>query len=182
MKKSIFAGSLVGLLVGVLVVSILHTASPKSFPLAGGFSGNHVPDQLWTGSADTNSVTPIPGLPNLYLTGALSVGGNGQYNQLSAFASASGTPASAATLGPLGTSTSTATTSITLSNTAGLSVGAICAGGVATTSLVAVSACTLTSTNGATGTATVAYENLTAGALAVPTSTVLRISFQQLPY
>jgi hypothetical protein len=78
-------------------------------------------------------------------------------------------------------STSTATSSVTVSNTAGLSVGAICSGGAATTT-VYVAGCALTATNGVTGTAVYAYTNLTSAALSVPTSTRFNISFDQLPY
>jgi hypothetical protein len=80
----------------------------------------------------------------------------------------------------LGTTTSTATTTVTLPNAVGLSIGAICSGGAATTTLY-VSGCVLNLTNGATGTAIAAYTNITGTPLTVARTTVLR-AFDQLPY
>jgi hypothetical protein len=170
---------LVPLILAVAVLAFVGGFALHSNSLGGAFAGGITPNQLFTGNATTNSVTPVTS--NLYLNGALSVGGQGQYNQLAAYATASGTPATVATLGLFGQTTSSATTSLTVLNTAGLSVGAICSGGAATTT-VFVSGCVLTSTNNVTGTATVAYTNVTGASLAVPTSTRLNISFDQLPY
>jgi hypothetical protein len=111
----------------------------------------------------------------------LSVGTPDQYHGFTNYVTASGTPSAVATLGAFGSSTSSATTTVTVPETAGLTVGAICNGSAATTSLY-VAGCQLQTTNGVTGTAEVAYTNLLAGSLSVPTSTLLRISFEQLPY
>lgn len=154
-------------------------------PKLGDFPGGITPSNLETASTSggltgNGFVSPIGSLAYDAANG-LSIGGSDQYHGLTAYVSASGTPATVATLGPLGTTTSTATTSIMILETAGLSVGSICSGSSATTT-VFVSGCLLTSTNGATGTAIVAYSNITGAALPVPTSTRLNVTFDQLPY
>ena len=151
----------------------------------GDFAGGIAPANLITGSASggltgNGYVSPVGSLSNDAQNG-LSIGGNDQYHGLTAYLSASGTPAVVATLGPLGSTTSTATTSITLPETAGLSIGAICSGSTATTT-VYISGCLLSTTDGVTGTAIAAYSNIMGTSLAVPTSTLLRITFDQLPY
>ena len=157
-----------------------------STPLLGGdFAGGQIPGTLETGSAGggltgNGYVQPVGSLAYNAQNG-LSVGGSDQYHGLTAYVSASGTPANVATLGAFGLTTSTATTSVTVSETAGLAFGAICSGSSATTT-VFVSGCLLNATDGATGTAIVAYSNITGASLSVPTSTILRISFDELPY
>jgi hypothetical protein len=153
--------------------------------LGGDFAGGNLPSNLLTGSASggvtgNGYIQPVGGLAYNAQNG-LSVGGNDQYHGLTAYVTASGTPASVVTLGAFGSTTSSATSSIPLPETAGLSIGAICSGSSATTT-VYISGCVLATTDGATGTATVAYSNLTGSSLAVPTSTLFRISFDQLPY
>jgi hypothetical protein len=166
-------------IVGGLVVKI-------STPLLGGdFAGGQVPGSLVTGSAGggltgNGYISPVGSLSNAAVNG-LSVGGSDQYHGFTAYLTASGTPASVATLGAFGLTTSTATTSVTVSETAGLAFGAICSGSSATTT-VFVSGCLLNSTDGVTGTSIVAYSNITGASLSVPTSTILRISFDELPY
>lgn len=177
--KLILAGIVV---VAALVAGAIFTHVPL---LGGDFAGGVVPSTLVTASASggltgNGYVQPVGSLSSDAANG-LSVGGSDQYHGLTAYVTASGTPASAVTLGALGSASSTATTSVTVSETAGLSIGAICSGSTATTT-VYVSGCLLASTNGATGTATVAYSNITGANVSVPTSTVLRISFDQLPY
>jgi hypothetical protein len=149
------------------------------------FAGGNLPSQVLTGSASggvsgNGYVQPVGSL-TLAGPNGLAVGGTNQYHGLTSYNAASGTPAAAATLGPFGSTTSTASTSITLPDTVGLSIGAICNGGAATTTIY-VSGCALASTNGATGTATVYYNNGTGAALTVPTSTVFRISFDQTAF
>jgi hypothetical protein len=166
---------------------------------AGGYAANKLTSSPFLASDFAGGITPmlhaatttggLSGNGYIYPAGSLaedaanglSVGGSDQYHGLTVYATASGTPASVVTLGAFGVSTSSATTTITIPETAGLAVGAICSGSAATTT-VFISGCVLASTNGATGTATVAYSNLTGSALSVPTSTPLRISFDQLPY
>lgn len=173
-----------GVLVVVVVIGFaaLHTANPT---LGGDFAGGILPSTLITGSASggltgNGYVQPVGSLSDDAQNG-LSVGGSDQYHGLIAYVTASGTPTAVVTLGPLGTPTSTATTSIAISESAGLSIGAICSGSAATTT-VYVSGCLLSATDGVTGTAVVAYSNITPAALPVSTSTLFRISFDQLPY
>jgi hypothetical protein len=177
------------LLIGLVVVLSVFGGmlGAKVFsPLVGGdFAGGLTPNQLLTGNGSggpvgNGYVQPVGSLAVVAPNG-LGIGGTNLYNDDANFVSASGTPVAVATLGPLGSTTSTATTSITLSYVANLSVGAICSGGAATTT-IAVSNCFLNSTNGATGTAVIAYTNMTGASLSVPTSTRLNISFDQLPY
>jgi hypothetical protein len=148
--------------------------------LATDFAGGIQPTNLWSGNAAGGYVAPVGSLAMASPNG-LYLGGVSQYNEQSVYETASGTPSAAVTLGALGLASSTATTTVTVPNTAGLAIGAICSGGAATTT-VYVSGCLLASTNGATGTATVAYSNMTGANLAVPTSTVIRLTFDELPY
>lgn len=153
--------------------------------LGGAYAGGVTPSQLFTGSASGGAngngyVQPVGSAEDVAINGE-GVGGTSLYNAVNYVDTASGTPASVITLGPLGSTTSTATTSITLPNTAGLALGAICDGGSATTT-VYIDGCTLQTTDGVTGTALVAYANLTNANLSVPTSTVFRIKLSELPY
>jgi hypothetical protein len=169
------------LVVIALLVAYVVLFAPSAH-LSQDFPGGIQPSNLWSANSATNSVSPIStSLQNIYTTGALSAGGVGTYNQISAYVTASGTPIAVYTLGTLGQTSSTATTTITVPNTSGLSIGSICSGGSSVTSTY-VSGCTLFSTNGVTGTAMVAYSNLLGANNAVATSTVFRISFDQLPY
>jgi hypothetical protein len=175
----------IGLAVAVVVVGAVLVIGRSGSQLGGDFAGGTLPGNLVTGSASggltgNGYVAPVGSLSSDAANG-LSIGGSDQYHGLTEYISASGTPASVITLGPLGATTSTATTTVTVSETQGLSLGAICSGSSATTT-VYVSGCLLTSTNGATGTAIVAYSNITGAALSIPTSTLLRITFDQLPY
>jgi hypothetical protein len=177
-KYFIFGVAVVVVIVGF---AAFHNVSPK----LGDFPGGVLPSTLDTGSASgglsgNGYVQPVGSLSYAAPNG-LSIGGSDQYHGLTVYATASGTPASVATLGPLGATTSTATTSITVAESAGLSIGAICSGSTATTTMY-VSGCLLATTNGVTGTAVVAYSNITGAALSAPTSTILRITFDQLPY
>jgi hypothetical protein len=182
-NKSLFAGVIALLIVGGLVGGyVAYKLAPE---LGGDFAGGIVPSTLETGSASggltgNGSIQPVGSFAYDAANG-LSIGGSDQYHGLSAYVTASGTPAAAVTLGPLGATTSTATTSVTVPEAAGLTIGAICSGSSATTT-VNVSGCLLATTNGATGTATIYYNNGTGAALSVPTSTVFRISFDELPY
>lgn len=180
---------LVGLVavVALLAGVVGGYAVNKLSPLVGGdFAGGITPSTLVTGSASggltgNGYVAPVGSFSSAAVNG-LTVGGTDQYHGLTAYVTASGTPSTVATLGAFGSTTSSASTTITLPETAGLAVGAICSGSAATTT-VFVSGCILTATNGVTGTAQVYYSNGTpTGALSVPTSTLLRISFDELPY
>ena len=183
MNKYLIIGLLVAAVAAGAVGSLLvKVVAPQ---LGGDFAGGTVPGTLVTGSASggltgNGYVQPVGSLSSNAQNG-LSVGGSDQYHGFTAYLTASGTPASVATLAAFGATTSSATTSITVQETTGLSIGAICSGSSATTT-VYVSGCLLNSTNGVTGTAVVAYSNLTGASLSVPTSTVLRVTFDQLPY
>lgn len=177
----------IGLLVAAVVAGAVGSLAVKAVsPLLGGdFAGGQIPGTLETGSAGggltgNGYVQPVGSLAYNAQNG-LSVGGSDQYHGFSAYVTASGTPASVVTLAAFGNTTSSATTTITVPETAGLAVGAICSGSSATTT-VFVSGCLLSATDGATGTALVAYSNITNASLSVPTSTVFRASFDQLPY
>lgn len=178
MKEYLKVGAVV--LVGVLIAVFVAIKLAATTQLGGDFPGGVAPSQLLTGNVAGGYVSPV-GSFGLQTSNGLWLGGTSQYNEQTEYVTASGTPSAVVTLGPFGVTTSSATTSITLANTAGLSIGAICSGGAATTT-VFVSGCQLSTTDGATGTATVAYSNLTGANLAVPTSTVLRLTFDQLPY
>lgn len=183
MNKNLIIGLLVAAVVAGVVGSLLvKVAAPM---LGGDFAGGVVPGNLVTGTASggltgNGYVYPVGSLSSDAANG-LTVGGSDQYHGFTAYLTASGTPASVATLAAFGNTTSSATTTITVPETTGLSVGAICSGSSATTT-VFVSGCLLSATDGATGTAIVAYSNITGASLSVPTSTVLRITFDQLPY
>ena len=153
----------------------------SSHQTGGAYAGGVTPSQLFTGNAAGNYVTPVGsallGAPNGEFVGGFSL-----YNEQTQYITASGTPlAAGATLGAFGTTTSTATTSITVFDTVGLSIGAICSGGVATNTTY-VSGCLLNTTNGVTGTAIVAYSNMLGSVNTVPSTTRISISFDQLPY
>jgi hypothetical protein len=183
MKEHLKVGAVILVAVFAAVFGAIKLSGTPQ--LGGDFAGGVLPTQLMTGASSggltgNGYVSPIGSLSAAAVNG-LSIGGTDQYHGLTEYVTASGTPASVVTLGPLGATTSTATTSIAIPETAGLSIGAICSASSATTT-VFVSGCLLASTNGATGTATVAYSNLTGAALAVPTSTIFRITFDQLPY
>jgi hypothetical protein len=173
----VVACSLVGGVVGGAVAKPL---------LGGDFAGGIVPSQLVTGSGSggltgNGYVTPVGSLSNDDQNG-VSIGGNDQYHGLLAYVTASGTlPSAGFTLGPFGSTTSTATTTVTVSETQGLNIGAICSGSTATTTAY-IAGCLLTSTNGATGTATVAVGNITGAAVTEVSSTRVSITFDQLPY
>jgi hypothetical protein len=178
----VVAVALGGVLCGFAGFGIAQLIQPT---LGGDFAGGVLPSTLVTGSASggltgNGYVQPAGSLSSNDENG-LSIGAPDQYHGLTEYITASGTPSAVVTLGAFGATTSSATTSLALPETAGLSVGAICSGSAATTT-VYVSGCVLTSTNGATGTATVAYSNIIPAALSVPTSTIFRITFDQLPY
>jgi hypothetical protein len=179
MKKSYLY--LVGIVVIASAVVIAAGYSYRPSPnVAGDFPGGVTPTTLFTASSGASSISPISGLPNFYIPGATSVGGTGLYDQLSIYATASTTPLTVATLGPLGSTTSSATTTASI-QVAGLAIGDICSGGAATTT-VYVSGCVVTAVSGGNATATVAFSNITGSNLSVPTSTVIRVSLDHLPY
>jgi hypothetical protein len=152
-----------------------------SSSLGGDFAGGVQPTNLFTANVANGTITPI-GSFALVAPNGTYVGGTSVYNEQTSYVSASGTlPAAGLALGPLNSTTSTASTTLTVPNTAGLSTGAICSGGIATTTAF-ISGCILTSTNGATGTATVYVQNGTGAALTEVSSTRVSISFDQLPY
>lgn len=176
------------ILIGIIVVLVvvcgaLYFARPL---LGGDFAGGIVPTNLITGSTSggltgNGYVTPVGSFSDADQNG-VSVGGTDQWHGFTAYVTASGTPPSAGSvLGAIGLASSTATTTITVPETAGLQLGAICSGGSNNTSTY-VSGCLLLTTNGATGTALVAYSNITSANVTVPSTTVLRISFDELPY
>jgi hypothetical protein len=179
-------------LVGLVAIAALLAgavggyAANKLSPLVGGdFAGGIVPSSVESASASggltgNGYIYPV-GLFAYDAANGISIGGSDEYHGLTAYVTASGTPATVASLGAFGQATSSATTTVTIPETAGLTIGAICSGASATTT-VYVSGCVLSSTNGATGTALVAYSNLLTGAQSVPTTTVFRISFDELPY
>jgi len=173
-------------IVAVLVVlcGVVYFATR---PTTGGdFAGGVTPTNLMTGSTSggltgNGYVTPVGSFSDADQNG-VSVGGTDQYHGFTAYVTASGTPLSAgATLGPIGATTSTATTTVTVPESAGIALGAICSGGSNNTSTV-ISGCLLLSTNGATGTALVVYQNITGASVSVVSTTVFRISFDELPY
>jgi hypothetical protein len=182
-NKSLIAGlAVLAIVCGFVGGYAAYKLTPE---LGGDFAGGIVPTNVVTASASggltgNGYVYPVGSFSSDAANG-LSVGGSDQYHGFTAYVTASGTPAAVATLGPLGSTTSTATSSVTVPETGGLTVGALCNGSSATTT-VYVAGCVLSSTDGATGTATYAYANLTGGALSVPTSTVFRVSFEELPY
>jgi hypothetical protein len=184
MNNKTIIGGLIAVLAVALVGGIVG-AHLFAAPVTGGdFSGGITPQlhaATTTGGLTGNGyIYPAGSLADDAQNG-LSVGGSDQYHGLTAYVMASGTPSTAATLAAFGSTTSSASTTITIPETLGLSLGAICSGSTATTT-VFISGCILTSTNGVTGTAWIAYTNGTGASLTVPTTTILRISFDQLPY
>lgn len=121
--------SLIGLVAVVaLLVSVATTwgVNKLTSNITGGdFAGGITPSQFFTGNASTNSVTP--NLSNLYLNGGISVGGTGANNQIPVvYTATTAYPVSSnVNLGPLVSSTSTATTTVSF-NAAGFSVGDAC--------------------------------------------------------
>lgn len=178
---------LIGL--AVIVVSLAGGVIGARYftPTTGGsFAGGITPSNLFTGSTSGggsgNGYVQPNGSFELVGSNGVGIGGTSQYNDEQYEVTASGTPlAAGATLGPLGSTTSTATTSITLSNVTGLAIGDICSGGIATATAY-ISGCVLTSTNGVTGTALAAYTNITASAITVVSTTRINVSFEHLPY
>lgn len=180
-KTEITVVAVVCLIVGTLIGLGIHSTEQTG----GDFAGGVLPTTLITGTAaggpfGSGYVQPVGSLAVAAPNG-LSTGGTSQYNAVSAIETASGTPASVVTLGAFGTTTSTASSSITVPNTAGLTVGDICEGGSNNTSTF-ITGCSLQSTNGATGTAMIVYGNLLGATTSVPTSTLFRIKFSHLPY
>jgi hypothetical protein len=115
-----------GLVVAVAVFAGVLVGVKLVPQLGGDFPGGVVPSQLFTGSAGTASVSPINGLPNLLVSGAVSVGGTAAANQITTQFTATTTyPVSSTTLGTILTATSS--TSTVISFTApGFSVGDAC--------------------------------------------------------
>jgi hypothetical protein len=175
---------LIGLAVVVAVLvgfGLGHVSAPT---LAGDFAGGIVPQlhtATTTGGLLGNGYISANGSLSDDANNGLSIGGNDQYHGLTAYVSASGTPSAVATLGAFGSTTSSATTTVTVPESAGIALGAICSGGSNNTSTV-ISGCLLLSTNGATGTALVVYQNITGASVSVVSTTVFRISFDELPY
>jgi hypothetical protein len=128
-KKFVLSALIGGLIVAVVGGVILYSVSAPQ-QLAGDFPGGVQPSQLWSGSAATNSVTPISGLPNLALTGnatilgSLAVGGTAVTNQIALIGVGTST-LNSTTFGPVGSTTSTATSTIPV-NVGGFSVGDYC--------------------------------------------------------
>ena len=171
----------------IAVVTGAFYFAPKIVPqTVGDFPGGVVPSVLMTGSTAVgisgNGAVYPQGTLTLAAPSGLTVGSLvDQYHGFTTYVTASGTPSTAASLGAFGSTTSSASTTVTIPESQGLTVGAICSGGAATTT-VFVSGCMLTATNGVTGTAQVYYTNGTNATISVPTTTVLRITFDELPY
>jgi hypothetical protein len=180
---------LIGLIVVCSLVGGAVSGAVVNFakPLVGGdFAGGNQPTNLVTGSAGGGAtgngyVQPVGSL-ELVGPNGIGIGSTDIFHAFTAYVSASGTlPSGGLTLGALGLTTSTATTTVTVPEVQGLSVGAICSGGIATTSAY-IAGCLLSSINGATGTATVAVSNVTGASVTEVSSTRVSISFEQLPY
>lgn len=186
-SQAYVSGAIALILVAVFsffVGSAFHSAGNQASALPGGV----VPGQLFTANTSNNSVSPVSGLPNIFTNGSVSAGGVTQYNQTQALWTASSSPASVVTLGPFGSTTSTATSSFSIVANAttsvyvsNLRVGDPCEGG-ASTSTVVVDGCSITAVGNGSATGTLSYGNLTGAALAVPTSTVFRVKISDLPY
>jgi hypothetical protein len=108
-----------GALGGLVVAGVTASHAPQ---LAGDFPGGQQPSQLFTANVAGGYVQPIGSFAVSAQNGEY-VGGTSLYNEITNYVTASGTPSAVATLGPLNSTTSTATTSITLSYVAGLSIG-----------------------------------------------------------
>jgi len=124
MKEYLKAG-LVGAVAIFLGGFLALRFGPVAAPQTGGdFAGGIQPSQLFSANVTTNSVTP--NLSNLYVNGAVSVGGTGANNQVTAFYTATTAyPTAAVTLGPVTASTSTTSTAESF-NAPGFSVGDAC--------------------------------------------------------
>jgi hypothetical protein len=117
--KVILAG-IAGLVIGFFVGKALL---PQ---LGGDFAGGIVPGNVWVCSAATQSCTPVNGVPNLYLNGAISVGGTAANNQIPVvYTATTSYPATAFNLGPIQGTTSTTSTSQSFT-APGFSVGDAC--------------------------------------------------------
>lgn len=176
-----------GLVVALIIGSFAGAALVQHGAITGGdFAGGTLPSQIFTGSASGgptgNGYTQPVGALALAGPNGLAVGGLNQFHALATLNVATGTIAATTTLGAFGATTSSATTSVALPDTFGLTIGQPCDGGVNTTTLV-VDGCTLVTTSGATGTATVAYSNLLSAANTVNTGAVIfRVKFDQLTF
>lgn len=179
MKDYLYAGltGAVAVCLGVFVGLFLYA---KSVPQTGGdFAGGVVPVQLLTANVSTNSVTPV--LSNLYLNGAVSVGGTEAGNQITAFYTATTSyPAASATLGAITASTSTTSTNITFT-APGFAVGDYCNvsyNGATTTSAFGMDGeITAYSTSTNQATATVTFWNGSSSAITfTPTSSFTGVS------
>ena len=116
-------------LVALAVVCVGGWAIANKPQLGGDFAGGQVPSNLWTGSAATNSVSPITS--NVFIPGAVSAGGVGANNQVTivytAVTTYPWTPSSTGgiLLGPVSATTSTTSTVLAF-NATGFAVGDAC--------------------------------------------------------
>jgi hypothetical protein len=180
---------LVSVIVSVVVVAgaFIFFRPSVSTPF-GDFPGGVSPTQVWTANANTNSVTPVNGLPNLLLNGGLSVGGQFTQQQITAIYTASSSISATTTLGAIGLVSSTATSSFSIPanatsgfSVANLQVGDPCTGGTNNTSTF-VDGCVISAVGGGNATGTFAYSNITNATLTTVTSTVFRFVATHLPY
>src|ERR1700728_8330 len=135
-NKSLIVGLAVLAIVGGLVGGYLSTNVASKL---GDFAGGNLPSVLETGSASggltgNGYLNPV-GLFAYDAANGLSIGGSDQYHGLTAYVTASGTPTTVATLVAFGATTSSASTTIAVPESAGLSIGAICSGSSATTTV-----------------------------------------------
>jgi hypothetical protein len=94
--------------------------------LGGDFPQGMQPSQLLTASSGASSVSPVSGLPNFLVPGAISAGGVAAGNQLTVvYTATTSYPSAAANLGPIQAATSTTSTVVSFV-ASGFSVGDPC--------------------------------------------------------
>lgn len=140
---------------GLVVVGVTRPAD-----LAGDFPGGITPTQLFTANSSAGSVSPISGLPNVLVPGAISAGGTVAANQVTVvYTATTSYPTANVNLGPIQATTSTTSTTLAF-NASGFSVGDACEvtyNGATTTGAFGADAfitSVSTSTNAATATIT----------------------------
>lgn len=109
------------------------------------------------------------------------IGGTTQNNQVLKFGSASSTVSTGFLLGPLGSVTSTATTTVAVS-IAGLSVTDPCISSVVSSTNPIYSDCFISAAAAANATATITIVNGLGTATTTPTSSQVRVDVWHLPY
>jgi hypothetical protein len=181
MKKDLLISAAVAVVAGLVAGGILLAAHPVA-QVAGDFPGGITPSQLFTANSATNSVSPISGLPNLLVSGAISAGGVTANNQIpliyTAVATYPWTPSSTSAVTIASSSFTAAQTSTQIAfNASGFAIGDPCVAQISGTTSTLFTTGSVTAVSGGAVTSTVTILNATGATVTLTvTSTVTGVT------